>query len=155
MFHKHQMTRDKLRHECKTCLNVKTKDYKRARYQEDEGFREKCIAHSVSSQKTLKGKTRRSSWYQTNKHKFRGWAMSRKDRIKNATPVWLNQTQVKEIEHYHWLARDLEIVSGEKYHVDHIVPIKGKLVCGLHVPWNLQILPSDINLSKGNRFDES
>jgi 5-methylcytosine-specific restriction endonuclease McrA len=81
--------------------------------------------------------------------------MSRKDRIKNATPVWLNQTQIKEIEHYHWLARDLEIVSGEKYHVDHIVPIKGKLVCGLHVPWNLQILPSDINLSKGNRFDES
>ena len=69
----------------------------------------------------------------------------------NAIPTWLTEEQKSKIDNLYWLASDLKAVTGESYHVDHIVPLQGKNVCGLHVPWNLQILPADINLAKSNK----
>ena len=67
-------------------------------------------------------------------------------------PQWLSEPDKGRIEDFYWFAQDLYKVTGEVYHVDHIVPLQGKTVCGLHVPWNLQILPADLNLSKGNNM---
>jgi hypothetical protein len=92
-----------------------------------------------------------SKYYCKNVSKFREQSWKYKKRLKIAAPTWLTDTQKKEIEDFYFLARDCSKVSCEQYHVDHIIPLNGKNVCGLHVPWNLQILPAHINLSKSNR----
>jgi 5-methylcytosine-specific restriction endonuclease McrA len=69
-------------------------------------------------------------------------------------PKWLTFEQRREIELIYEHARECEALTGDQYVVDHIVPLKGDNVCGLHVPWNLQVLPSDVNDSKGNKLIE-
>jgi hypothetical protein len=71
-------------------------------------------------------------------------------RNKQATPKWLTKEQKQQIVNIYEHMRDCRTITGEDYHVDHIVPIRGENVCGLHVPWNLQVLPADVNISKSN-----
>lgn len=92
-------------------------------------------------------------WEKRNKDRCRAKYSRRRTAKLKAIPSWLTNEQKQEIDLIYSHARDCEIVSGEKYHVDHIIPLQGKNVCGLHVPWNLQVLPADLNFSKGNRFD--
>lgn len=65
------------------------------------------------------------------------------------TPVWLNKGHQLEIDSIYELCSAYRQI-GFDYHVDHIVPLQGKSVSGLHVPWNLQIIHAKENLSKGN-----
>jgi 5-methylcytosine-specific restriction endonuclease McrA len=73
---------------------------------------------------------------------------------KHATPKWLTKDQLNEIKQYYILAKELQWLSlkSDPLTVDHIVPLVSPNVCGLHVPWNLQILPRSQNSSKGNRI---
>ena len=71
------------------------------------------------------------------------------------TPPWLTEDQLKQIESYCSLAKELQWLSEEPLEVDHIVPLQGENVSGLHVPWNLQILPKSLNCSKGNKLEVS
>lgn len=69
-------------------------------------------------------------------------------RVKQATPRWVSHAELDAI---YAEARRLSRIRKVPQHVDHIVPICGKDVSGLHVPWNLRIIPAVDNLAKSNR----
>lgn len=65
-----------------------------------------------------------------------------------AVPKWADHAAIAR--HYE-NARYLTEVTGHLHHVDHIVPLRGKLVCGLHVENNLRAIPHFLNTRKGNQ----
>jgi len=142
---------------CKSCTKLNVTHWQREnkearkitckRYRENNKEKLQEVNRLRSEKMNVYGKNYRE------RYPDRHCARQAKRRVSKiqATPIWLTPEQEKEINNFYWLARDLSVVSCDSYHVDHIVPLRGKNVCGLHVPWNLQILPSDINLSKGNR----
>ena len=69
----------------------------------------------------------------------------------NATPAWLTQAHFDEIKDIYKQAKLAAQLTGVPHHVDHIEPLNGMDRCGLHVPWNLQVLTAEENVSKGNR----
>jgi hypothetical protein len=98
---------------------------------------------------------RSKRWKSENRHKVNSYSRKRQAAKLKRTPTWLTKEHLKEIEHLYWLASDLRCISGQAYHVDHIIPLQGTDNCGLHVPWNLQVLPSDINERKLNNYEQS
>lgn len=76
-------------------------------------------------------------------------------RKRNAAPLWLTKAMKDQMLSFYREARMLTKQTGEVHHVDHIEPLNGKDACGLHVPWNLQVLLGKKNLSKGNRREGS
>lgn len=89
-------------------------------------------------------------WAKNNKQRNALKEASRRCSKENATPPWLTQEHLDGIEWIYFLREEMSIHHGIQYHVDHIVPLKGKNVIGLHVPWNLQILTASENQSKSN-----
>jgi len=99
-------------------------------------------------------KERLRIWGKNNPHKVNALSAKRSAIRKERTPKWLNNEYLVEIEKYYKKAKDMSISTGISYHVDHIIPLQGKTVCGLHVPWNLQIITATENLKKGNKLLE-
>jgi len=66
-------------------------------------------------------------------------------------PKWLTADDRWMIEQTYELAALRTKMFGFSWHVDHIVPLQGKTVSGLHVPTNLQVIPAIDNIQKGNR----
>jgi hypothetical protein len=67
------------------------------------------------------------------------------------TPKWLSEFDLLKMKCLYQVAAMRSQESGQDWHVDHIVPLQGKNVSGLHVPWNLQVIPKKDNLSKSNK----
>lgn len=65
-----------------------------------------------------------------------------KSRLRKAMPSWADKDKIREIY----------ANRPEGMHVDHVIPIRGKLVCGLHVESNLTYLPGEQNMKKSNHF---
>jgi len=71
-----------------------------------------------------------------------------------AIPIWLTPAEFEQIQEFYICAQMFKLYTGQEYHVDHIVPLRGKNVCGLHVPWNLQVIPAVENFKKSNKLSQ-
>lgn len=98
-------------------------------------------------------KNRCLKWRGKNKHKANATEAKRRAAKLNATPAWLTAEHLAQIDALYADAVSLSEKTGVKYHVDHIIPLQGEMVSGLHVPWNLQVIPAFDNLSKHNKFN--
>lgn len=92
----------------------------------------------------------RKKWRKANPEKCTALLAKRRARKLQATPHWLTEYQHKQIELKYWISQFLTDCTGIQHHVDHIHPLQGENICGLHVPENLQILTAKENMSKSN-----
>lgn len=130
-----------------------------------EANKEKIKAYYQANKE--KQKVRRKAWYKKNKEteaaKQKAWEEANKDKryVINAnrrasklqrTPSWLTKEDLEEIKDIYRMARRRQEVEGIAYHVDHIIPMQGETISGLHVPSNLQILRAKDNMIKGNKY---
>jgi hypothetical protein len=93
-----------------------------------------------------------SAWREANPGKTASYNAIRRSIQSQRTPKWLTKEQRAQIEKYYAEAIRLTQTLGELYTVDHIVPLRGRTVSGLHVPWNLQVMKGSENFQKNNKF---
>ena len=131
---------------CKDCNNKYKKEWQKHN-------KDKIAEYDKLWQQSNKDKKSKNykNWQINNRAKVNRYNSARRALEIQATPNWLTKTHQQQIEAFYWLAKLQEELTDTKYHVDHIVPLKGKTVCGLHVPWNLQLLSVKDNLSKSNK----
>jgi hypothetical protein len=93
-------------------------------------------------------KASQEKWAANNKHVSMEVVRRRQAAKLQATPHWADH---KVMQAFYKLAKQLS-ASGIPHDVDHIVPLKHPLVCGLHCPANLQVIPRKENRAKWNRW---
>ena len=113
-----------------------------------------CVACAVEAhRKDAEGnRRRRQRYYKECYEKLVANNKLRECAKKHRTPAWLTAEHKVQMEAFYKKAHTRTKSTGTKMHVDHVVPLQGKTVCGLHVPWNLQVITASENLAKNNRL---
>jgi hypothetical protein len=148
-FNRSSSSKDGLRYQCRACQSI-------AHLLRRENPQARALAKANSAR-----------WYENNKEKnrefYNRWARENYSKVlaRNVkrhadklqrTPAWLTAEDLFAIEMTYMHAQALTELTGIPHEVDHILPLRGKFVSGLHVPRNLQVLPAIENQRKTNKW---
>jgi len=122
---------------CRACNKQLVRERQKIREEED------TKSKNIINKNSLK-------WYKNNRDKANTKNALYKCNKSSATPPWADQ---EKIATFYTAAQVMKVMTGKEHHVDHIIPLQGINVCGLHCPDNLQVIPATENLSKGNKFN--
>lgn len=154
-YHKRSLSEDGRAYTCKVCAKKRSRD----QYKNDpDAWKAAVKKWQTENREHVNRKSR--EWRAENKEKRRqickAWnernqakraEQVARRRAKIVTPAWADKQAISE---FYKVAKVREAETGQKYHVDHIVPLNSPLVCGLHVESNLQVIPAVENVLKRN-----
>lgn len=129
----------------------KREDVKDRKNEWYEANREQVIQAAATRPLEVK-RVYQKAWKERNTVWVRADTKARRRKHRLATPKWLTQAQKGQIRELYKIAITMTKTTGEQYVVDHIVPLRSEFVCGLHVPWNLRVIPRQENLLKSNKL---
>ena len=128
---------------CVTCTKIKLDKYRE-------------LNHDLVNQRRRANKESNSAsskrWAKANAGVINAWNMKRYTTKKHRTPLWLTDIDHERIANVYKLATLQSKMTGTIWHVDHIIPLQGKNVSGLHVPANLRAIPGADNIRKRNSY---
>jgi hypothetical protein len=131
---------------CKLCDNAKKKVYRELLG--DQLLERKRQEYQRNNQSRL---TQKRKYRQENKGKINALVAARKKIVRQRTPKWLTDDDKWIIKEAYELAALRTKMFGFSWHVDHVIPLQGEKVSGLHIPNNLQVIPGVENIRKKNK----
>ena len=147
VFGRNKSKKDGYQTACKPCKRA----YSKERYSKNpDKHKEQCYAWGKNNPETVA--SIQSRYRKRSAPKINARNAARRAGRAAATPEWLTPEQHDDMKSMYILAKKWGDLFSIDYHVDHIVPLNGENICGLHVPWNLQLLEAKLNLSKSNNF---
>ena len=130
--------------DCVECTNLNTKSWVDKNPTKRKQIRKKSRLKHIK-----KSREASIAWTSANPGRNRAYVAKYNAAKKKRTPAWAN---LKKIERIYELAAWASRFTNEPIEVDHIIPLQGELISGLHVENNLQLLPKSANCGKGNRY---
>lgn len=147
---------------CKDCVAQYMKAYRAAHAEHISNLKKawkKANAEYVKERDRLyaianpeKHQAARAKWRKANLYKVNALTRKRRATQLNRTPKWVDKDELWLINEVYKLATDRTKLHGFSWHVDHIVPLQGDNVSGLHTIANLQVIPGIENIRKGNKY---
>ena len=119
--------------------------------------KEKCAETAKKWQQTYAERANNSSkeWRHRNREAMNALKAQRRAALLSRLPKWLSLDEKWMIKEAYEIAKLRTKITGIKWHVDHVLPLRGANVSGLHTPYNLQVITAYENLKKGNTYATS